>query len=112
LFFALQIPGPDSPNAMSVYRLLLPAHTAVIGLCGIIGHVRLYQLLRSLTGSTALARRVLGVWILVAGMAGGELSWVFSPFLAKPGIPVPMWNPDAFHGNFFEYLWWTTGGLF
>jgi len=44
------------------------------------------------------------------GFVGCELSWILSPFLAKPGISVPFINPDAFRSNFFEYLWRTAMG--
>jgi len=111
LFLVLQVPPQDSPQAMTVYRLLLVGHTAAIGLSGIVGNVRLYQLLVALTGSRTISIRVLTAWIMVSGLAGCELSWVASPFLAKPGIPVPLWNPDAFNGNFFEYLWRAMGEL-
>lgn len=110
LFFVLQLPGPEQPQAMTIYRALLPAHTLIVGACGVAGNIRAYKLLRGIPQSRAVAGRVLWSWILIAGIAGCELSWVLSPFLAKPGIPVPFINPDAFHGNFFEYLWRTAMG--
>jgi hypothetical protein len=111
LLFVFQVPGPDTPDAMAIYRALLPAHTAVIGVCGIVGNVRLYRLLVSMTRSRPLAARVLAAWILVSGLAGCELSWVVSPFLARPDIPIPFFNPNAFTGNFFEYLWRAMSGV-
>ena len=105
LFFALQCPPPSALNAMRVYWALLIAHTAVIGVAGVIGNVRLYRLLTRLIPSPNVARRVLASWLLITGLAGCELSWVLSPFLAKPALPVPLLNPNAFTGNFFEYLW-------
>lgn len=105
LFFASQCPAPGARNAMSVYRVLLFAHTAMVGLCGIIGNVRLYALLKALTHSTGKSLRILLSWILVSGFAGCQLSWLASPFLARPDVPVPFLNPNAFRGNFFEYLW-------
>ena len=105
LFFALQCPPPGTPGDQSAYRGLLLAHTSVVGLCGIVAHLRLYQLLKTLVGSTAVSLRVLTAWIIVSGLVGCELSWVLSPFLAKPDVPVPFINPDAFSGNFFEYVW-------
>jgi len=103
-FFATQVPPPEAPNAAAVYRALLLANTATVALAGVAGNVRLYQLLKALTGPGKVALRVLLTWIVVSGLVGCELSWVLSPFLAKPGIAIPLINPDAFNGNFFEYL--------
>ena len=105
LFFSLQCPPPGSPNGVRVYWGLLLAHTAVIGVAGLIGNVRLYRLLNALTQSPAIAGRVLISWLLVTGLAGCELSWIISPFLATPVDPVPLINPNAFKTNFFEYVW-------
>jgi hypothetical protein len=101
LLFVVQAAPPDGPDSLAAYRLLLPAHTAVIGICGIAGNV---------TCSAAVAGRVLLAWIAVSGLAGCELSWFFSPFLCRPGRAVSFFNPDAFNGNFFEYLWRTVTG--
>ena len=105
LFFVLQTPSPGTPEARLSYPTLLLAHTAVIGFAGIWGNVRLYELLKNTLASPNIARRLLVTWIVVSGLAGCEISWVLSPFLAKPDIPIPFLNPDAFSGNFFEYLW-------
>lgn len=103
LLFVLRVPGPDSVDAFVCYRALLAMHTGVIAFCGVIGNIRLYQLLKVL--APAHAGRLLCIWLLTSGLVGCELSWIFSPFLAKPGIPIPFLNPDAFHSNFFEYIW-------
>jgi len=110
LLFAFQCPGPGDPGAMTSYRWLLAGNTGLVGFAGLVGNVRLHRLLCDLTGSKAMASRVLLSWILVTGLAGCELSWIFSPFLARPDLPVPFLNPNAFKSNFFEYLWHTVSG--
>jgi hypothetical protein len=105
LFFTLQAPPANLPGSLATYRILLPVHTVVIGLCGIAGNIRAYRLLAGIPRSAPVAGRVLLSWIAVAGLAGCELSWLLSPFLGRPGLPVPFFNPNAFHSNFFEYLW-------
>lgn len=110
-FFAWQSPSPTAPSALSTYRALLLANTSVIALAGILGNIRLHGLLCRLTGSNQVANRVLLGWLLTTGLTGSELSWVLSPFLARPDIPVPFLNPNAFTSNFFEYLWHATQQL-
>jgi hypothetical protein len=110
LFFAFQCPAPGQAGALLSYRCLLAGNTCVVAFAGIAGNVRLHRLLCRMTTGPAMASRVLLSWILVTGLAGCELSWVFSPFLALPDHPVPFLNPDAFRSNFFEYLWHTVSG--
>jgi len=114
LFYATQITGPlGLPEAgtkaagylMPVYQGLLIAHVAIIAIAGIAGNIRVFRILEMLTGERLVALRVLTVWLLIIGFVGCELSWMMSPFLAKPDIPVPFFNPNAFSCNFFEYLW-------
>jgi hypothetical protein len=104
-FFALQCPAPGATGDATAYRALLVAHTAAVGACGFAGCARLLRYLRREVPDPRRAGRVLVAWLLTTGLAGCEWSWVLSPFLAKPGLPVPLINPDAFSGNFFEYLW-------
>ena len=110
LLLTLETPSPASPAAMPAYRVLLPAHTALVGICGVAGQCRLFRLLAQLIGSRRLAGRVLLGWILVCGLVGCELSWVLSPFLARPDLPIPFLNPNAFASNFFEYSWRSLQG--
>lgn len=105
LLLTMEAPSPGSPEAMATYRVLLPAHTTLVAICGIAGQCRLYRLLTELTGSRRLAGRVLLGWILVCGLVGCELSWFLSPFLARPDLPVSLLNENAFRSNFFEYSW-------
>lgn len=99
LFFALQC-----PTTSSAYPWMLLGHTAAIGTCGTVGIVRLHALLKALTAAPI---RILTAWFLVSGFAGCQLSWILSPFLAMPDRPEPFFNPAAFSGNFYEYLWHT-----
>lgn len=111
LLFVYQCPAPGEAGAMASYRVLLFGNTCAVALAGIAGNVRLYRLLREMTGSALMASRVLWSWILVTGLAGCELSWVCSPYLARPDLPVTFFNPNAFSSNFFEYLWRAVSGV-
>ncbi|VGO17059.1 hypothetical protein PDESU_05653 [Pontiella desulfatans] len=102
LFFAVQL-----PVSSAAYPWVLLGHTALVGLCGTVGIIHLHRLLRTLT---TMPNRVLTAWFLVSGFVGCQLSWIFSPFLAMPDRPEPFFNPAAFSGNFYEYLWHTLFG--
>ena len=110
-FLACQAPGPGSPDAWRSYHVLLGALVVSVGVAGLAGNLRLYQLVCALAPSCAAARRTLLAWILVAGLVGTQCSWLLSPFVQRPDNPVTWWNPLAFRSNFFEYLWQQYGGL-
>jgi hypothetical protein len=117
LYFVLQVPpcrqGLDSlpapasalAPAMHVFRRLLLLHVACIGLAGLLGNLRLYQLLRLRLPDRAMARQILAIWILVSGFVGCELSWLFSPFLCKPNFPAHVFARSYFEGNFYEHVY-------
>lgn len=117
LFFLLQAPSPDptvlglsfdhSAVAASrhVYWMLLLIHVGIIGVAGIVGNIRLYLLLRILTGTRRMALYLLVIWISVAGFVGCELSWLLSPFLCKPTQPPHIIPKEYFQENFYERVW-------
>ena len=117
LFLVLQAPPPDPAalglpgwhpvvvRSMRAFWSLLLGHIAVIGVSGLIGNIRLYRLLRSITGRSALAARVLAMWIAASGFVGCELSWLFSPFLCKPNYPAHLIARTYFEGNFYEHVY-------
>jgi hypothetical protein len=116
VLFVLSVPGPEAAAARpaEVYRtaeLVLFFHIVVIGVCGVAGNVRLYQLLRRLAPTRAVSRRVLLSWILVDGFVGSQLSWILRPFLCKPHLPPEFVRERALEGNFFEEVWGIVGPL-
>lgn len=109
LLFVLGVPGPGHPTATpeELYRTaeyVLLFHTVVIGACGVAGNFRLFRLLRRLTPSPAIARRVFVSWLVVDGLVGTQLSWILRPFLCKPTLEPEFVRQDALSGNFFEEL--------
>lgn len=90
---------------LRVAQLVLAFHVVVIAVCGVVGNVRLFQLLAAVTGSKAAAGRLLVSWLAVDGFVGAQLSWLFRPFLCKPNLEPQFVRPDAFRGNFFEEIW-------
>jgi hypothetical protein len=88
-----------------VAQLVLIFHVIVIAICGVVGNVRLFKLLEAVTGSRAVARRLLITWLAVDGFVGAQLSWLLRPFLCKPDLEPQFLRDDAFRGNFFEEIW-------
>ena len=105
-FAAWTLPGPASADAQPTCRLLLLLHTAAVGLAGTAGHLRQWRWLATAArGDVRLATRVFVAWFAVSALAGSELSWVCSPFLARPDRELVFLNPNAFTMNMYEYLW-------
>ncbi len=109
-FLAVTLPGPHEADALASGRLLLLLHTAAVGLAGVLGNLHLWHMLRAHAGQTALAARVLAAWLVLGGIAGSELSWIFSPFLTHPHRELTFLNPNAFRMNMYEYLWRLAAG--
>lgn len=113
-FVALAVRGPDlsvlglpleDPRADAANRAaqgLLLYHVAVIAFAGVLGNLRLFALLRRLSGRRDIAMRVLVAWLGVELLAGSELSWIFRPFLGRPHRMPELVSNEMFDGSFFE----------
>lgn len=84
------------------YNFILLAHVAVIGLAGVAGNARLFQLLSRLGGSRMIASRVMFAWLSGNLFLGSQLTWILRPFIGSPTLPVEFLRNNAFHGNFYE----------
>lgn len=92
-------------TAYSAHSLILVIETLMIAFAGVAANVRLIQLLRELSGSRAVARKVLFAWLAGNLFLGSQLAWILRPFVGSPGLPVQFLRPDAFQGTFYESLW-------
>ncbi len=86
------------------YSLIQLTHVAVIAFAGIVANLRLIQLLRQLSGSIVIARRVLIGWLAGNLFLGSQLSWILRPFIGAPNLPIEFLRASAFQGNFYESL--------
>ena len=103
-FLAWNTP-PHSPGlapSVSSHSLLLLAQVGMIGFAGVAANVRLWQLLRQLSGSAGAALRVLFAWLAGNLFLGSQLSWIFRPFVGSPNLPVEFLRADPFRGSFYE----------
>ena len=94
-----------SPQSLTTHSLILVTETAMIACAGVVANLRLVQLLRELSGSRGIARKVLLAWLAGNLMLGSQLAWILRPFVGSPLLPVQFLRPDAFQGNFFELIW-------
>ena len=107
LYFLIWNTPPVAPGAeweVPAHSFILLSETAMIAFAGIAANVRLLQLLRSLSGSAVVARKVLFAWLAGNLLLGSQLSWNLRPFVGAPYLPVEFLRPNAFEGNFFETL--------
>ena len=95
--------SPQAQGAMQLmHNLIFLALVAAMAVAGLAGNVRLYELLRQLSGSEGPARRTLFAWLAGNLLLGSQLAWILRPFVGSPSLPVEFLRPNPFEGNFFE----------
>ncbi|MEI6235103.1 MAG: hypothetical protein WCT04_18760 [Planctomycetota bacterium] len=93
---------PGQPIPQSTYLSIQLTQVAMIAFAGVSANLRLMQLLRRLSGSAQIARRVLFSWLAGNLFLGSQLSWILRPFIGSPFLKVEFLRSNAFQGNFFE----------
>jgi hypothetical protein len=96
---------PLSDNAHfseRTYSFIQVMHVCIIAFAGTVANVRLVQLLKQLSGKTAIARRVLFAWLAGNLFLGSQLCWILRPFIGSPGLEVAFFRPHPLQGNFYE----------
>ena len=105
--------SPEARGVMSMmHNLIFLALVAAMAVAGIAGNVRLYELLRQLSGSAGAARRTLLAWLAGNLLLGSQLAWILRPFVGSPSLPVEFLRPNPFAGNFFESTYQHARHLF
>ena len=92
----------DPQNWGVTYSFIQLMHVLVIAFAGLTANLRLSQLLRQLSGSATVARRVLFAWLAGNLFFGSQLTWILRPFIGSPGLEVEFLRKTAFQGNFYE----------
>jgi hypothetical protein len=92
----------QSNAANLTYSLMLLMQVAIIALAGTIANLRLLQLVREISRSAAVARRVLIAWLAGNLFLGSQVCWILRPFIGSPNLPVQFLREEAFRGNFYE----------
>jgi hypothetical protein len=102
----------DLAGGRRSFALLQLTTVAAVAFAGIAANVRLFQLLRSSTGDTAAARRLLFAWLAANLLLGAQLGWIGRPFFGQPDLAVEFFRPDAFAGNVLEKVAYNARELF
>ena len=112
LFLAFSAPPPGSAGADTAYSVILLTHVCVIAYAGVAANVRLLKLLKDISPTHQIARRVLLVWLMGNFLVGTQVSWIISPFIGSPHKPLMMIQEHPFQRNFFEYAFDRAKDLF
>jgi hypothetical protein len=112
LFFLVWNSPPMSPHVSGVYYFIQLTNVGVIAFAGVVGNLRLAQLLNRLGGGAKTGRRVLLGWLAGNLLLGSQLSWILRPFIGSPTLPVQFLRSDPFNGSFFESVFHALWHLF
>lgn len=113
MFFMIWNTPAFEPGVSAIpYYFVQLAQVAIIAFAGVAAHVRLWQLLQRLSGSKAVAKKILFAWLAVNLFLGSQLCWILRPLIGSPGLPTQFLRPDAFQGNFYETVFRATVALF
>ncbi len=107
LFFYVWNMTPFDPAHRTAegYSGLMVLAVAAIAFAGIASNVRLFGWLDRASASRVLSLRVLFCWLAGNLLLGSQLSWILRPFFGSPNLDIQFLRADAFHGNFFQALW-------
>ena len=95
----------------ATYNFVQLTQVVIIAFAGVVANMRLFRLLRSLSGSDAVARKILLAWLVSNLFLGSQLCWILRPFIGSPVLPVEFLRPTAFQGNFYETVIGAIGRL-
>lgn len=103
-FLTLNLPAPVPGGAVVEHSLIMVIHTFFIAYAGIVGNWKLYQLLKLLAPSPAIAGQTLFAWLAGNLFLGAQLSFVFRPFFGSPLMEVQFLRDNPMAGNFYLVL--------
>jgi hypothetical protein len=112
LFVIYNAPALNSSTRVLGHSIVLLMHVFLIAYAGVVANRRLLRMLQQLTGSRAIAWRVLVSWLAGNLLLGAQLAWVLRPFIGSPQLAVQFLRDDPLRGNFYEAVARALGHLF
>lgn len=101
-------PLADEAESSGAHAAILLMIVGMVAFAGVVANLRLYQLLREISGSESAAKRVLFAWLAGNLFLGSQLSWILRPFIGSPGLPVQFLRDEPMKGSFFEAVYWSA----
>lgn len=101
-------PLDDQANSGGAHAAILLMIVGMVAFAGVAANLRLFQLLREISGSESAAKRVLFAWLAGNLFLGSQLSWILRPFIGSPGLPVQFLRDEPMKGSFFEAVYWSA----
>jgi len=95
----------------ATYNFVQLTQVVIIAFAGVAANVRLFRLLRALSGNDRVARKIVFAWLVGNLFLGSQLCWILRPFIGSPVLPVEFLRPTAFQGNFYETVFHAIGHL-
>jgi hypothetical protein len=102
----------DAVLSSGTYSFIQVMHVAIIAFAGVVANLHLMKMLRQMSGTAAIARRVMVAWLAGNLFLGSQLAWILRPFIGSPGLPVEFLRATAFKGNFYETVFGAAARLF
>jgi hypothetical protein len=100
-FVALNFPSVSSSQAAASHSAYLLTHVFLIGVAGLVGVLRLGNLLTSHCKTPWIARSTLGTWIVGNAFLGAQFSWILRPFFGSPRLNVAFLREHPMDGSFY-----------
>lgn len=104
LLFDVSLP-PAGAGSRTTHNILYLLHTGAVATAGLAGVGVMWRALRTLSGSSRTAVKVLCVWVVSLAVVGGEVAWALRPFVGSVYLQVVFVRPDALDGNVYEFIW-------
>lgn len=111
LFVLYNAPPLASENAGIGHSIMLLTHVFVIAYAGVLANHRLLRLLEKMSGSRAIAARVLLSWLAGNLFLGAQLAWALRPFIGSPHLMVQFLRDEPLRGNFYEAVLYALRNL-
>lgn len=113
LFIIWNLPSMTREETRATaFCFLQVTQVGIIAFAGVTANTHLYRLMCAVCPNAEVAGRVIAAWLAGNLLLGTQLTWIFRPFFGSPYLEVQFLRPEAFRGNFFEYMAHAVAGLF
>jgi hypothetical protein len=105
------LPELGSEAGFKTYSWLMLGNVGLISYAGIMANIRLYRLVREISGDTKNSLKILIFWLVGGLFVGSQFSWILRPFIGSPLMEVEFLRGEAFESNFYEAIFRSLSNL-